>query len=210
MTTVRDICTRALRRIGVTDRLDSPAAEDAETALTLLNTMMRGWEASSVDIQHQTFTLDNTFRFFVPPKTIKRAVLSSLDYRGTWDADANSPALASATGTKGHMYEVSTAGSTTLDDVTSWSVSDYLVFDGSDWLKGQSSAQFEDDAMALLALKLCPEFGIQPSAQLIAEARRGWRRILSRFVFPDDARFDTALTDMPAEGGRVGQLYDGT
>jgi len=56
-------------------------------------------------------------------------------YQGVWNASTNSPALTSGTGTKGYLYKVSVAGSTTLDGVNSWNVGDEVYFDGTTWDK---------------------------------------------------------------------------
>lgn len=58
-----------------------------------------------------------------------------LVYQGTWDANANTPTLASGTGTKGYFYVVSVSGSTNLDGVTDWVVGDWAVFNGTAWEK---------------------------------------------------------------------------
>lgn len=56
-------------------------------------------------------------------------------YQGTWNASTNSPALASSVGTKGFLYKVGTAGSTTIDGISQWNVGDSIVFDGTVWDK---------------------------------------------------------------------------
>lgn len=71
----------------------------------------------------------------VPTSQLPAAVLGGVDYQGTWDANANTPTLASGTGTKGWYYKVSTAGNTTLDGNTAWHVGDWVVFDGTVWEK---------------------------------------------------------------------------
>lgn len=38
--------------------------------------------------------------------------IGALNYRGAWNANTNSPALASGVGTKGDYYQVSVAGAT--------------------------------------------------------------------------------------------------
>jgi hypothetical protein len=58
-----------------------------------------------------------------------------LDHQGDWDASTNSPTLTSGTGTIGHAYRVSVAGSTTLDSVSAWDVDEFAVFDGTAWIK---------------------------------------------------------------------------
>lgn len=71
----------------------------------------------------------------VPTSQLPASVLGAVEYQGTWDASANSPALASGVGTKGYYYKVSVAGNTTLDGNTGWHVGDWVVFDGTAWEK---------------------------------------------------------------------------
>ena len=61
--------------------------------------------------------------------------LGDLNYQGTWNASTNSPTLTSSTGTKGYYYVVNVAGSTNLNGITDWKVSDWAVFNGSVWQK---------------------------------------------------------------------------
>jgi hypothetical protein len=58
-----------------------------------------------------------------------------LSYQGTWNANTNSPTLVSGTGTKNNYYVVSVAGTTTLDGISSWSVGDWAIFNGTVWEK---------------------------------------------------------------------------
>ena len=53
---------------------------------------------------------------------------AGLVFQGTWNATTNSPSLSSGTGTTGHFYIVSVAGSTDLDGITDWKVGDWAVF----------------------------------------------------------------------------------
>ena len=66
-------------------------------------------------------------------------VTGSLNYSGAWDASTNNPALASGVGTKGDYYVVSVSGSTNLDGITNWVVSDWAVFNGTVWQKVDNS-----------------------------------------------------------------------
>lgn len=59
----------------------------------------------------------------------------ALSYQGTWNASANTPALASGVGTKGYYYVVSVAGTTNLDGITDWQIGDWAVFNGTAWQK---------------------------------------------------------------------------
>jgi len=69
------------------------------------------------------------------------AIAGGLTFSGTWNATTNSPSITSGTGTTGQMYKVATAGTTTIDGNSSWSVGDLLLFDGTTWDKidGQAS-----------------------------------------------------------------------
>ena len=61
--------------------------------------------------------------------------IGALNYKGTWNANTNSPALASGVGTKGNYYVVSVAGNTTIDGISSGGIGDWIVFNGSVWQK---------------------------------------------------------------------------
>ena len=63
----------------------------------------------------------------------------ALRYQGTWNANTNSPALASGVGTQGFYYVVSVAGSTNLDGITDWQIGDGAVFNGTVWQKVDNS-----------------------------------------------------------------------
>jgi len=66
---------------------------------------------------------------------IPASLLGALDYQGTWNANTNSPALSSGSGTKGFFYKVSVAGATNLDGITDWNVGDWAVYNGASWDK---------------------------------------------------------------------------
>ena len=66
----------------------------------------------------------------IPP-----SLSSGTSYRGTWNASTNSPELASGVGTRGYYYVVTTAGSTTLDGISSWAVGDWAIYNGTVWQK---------------------------------------------------------------------------
>ena len=63
------------------------------------------------------------------------SIIGALNYKGTWNASTNMPALASGVGTKGDYYVVSVAGTTNLNGVTDWQINDWAVFNGSVWEK---------------------------------------------------------------------------
>jgi hypothetical protein len=56
-----------------------------------------------------------------------------LFYAGTWDASTNTPTLVSSVGVKNTYYIVSVAGNTNLNGITTWSVGDWAIFNGTVW-----------------------------------------------------------------------------
>lgn len=81
-------------------------------------------------------TQDSTHRFTTDAeKAAWNAVIGGSVFQSVWNATTNSPSLVSSTGTKGHYYIVSVAGSTNLDGITDWKVGDWAIFDGSVWRK---------------------------------------------------------------------------
>jgi hypothetical protein len=64
---------------------------------------------------------------------------TSNSYQGTWNASTNSPTLTSSVGTLGFYYVVSTAGSTTLNGISTWAIGDWAVYNGSAWQKVAAS-----------------------------------------------------------------------
>jgi len=66
--------------------------------------------------------------------------IGALNFKGTWNANANSPALASSVGTKGDYYVVGTAGSTNLNGISNWGVGDLATFNGLVWQRVEGGA----------------------------------------------------------------------
>lgn len=64
---------------------------------------------------------------------IPSSLLGAMVYQGTWNAAANSPALANGTGTQGHYYKVATAGSTNIGGQSQWNVGDLIIYNGTTW-----------------------------------------------------------------------------
>jgi len=63
------------------------------------------------------------------------SLTGGLIYGGTWNANTNTPTLASGVGTQGTYYVVSISGSTNLDGVTDWVIGDWAIYNGTAWQK---------------------------------------------------------------------------
>jgi hypothetical protein len=72
----------------------------------------------------------------VPIANIPDSVLGQLEYKGTWDANNDSPALPSASGVKGNYYVVSVAG---VYEAVDYEVGDWIVSNGTIWEKVDNS-----------------------------------------------------------------------
>ena len=79
--------------------------------------------------------------------------IGALNYKGTWNASTNTPALSSGVGTKGDYYVVSVAGATSLDGISNWGVGDWATFNGSVWqrVEGGQDGNFVNLIASLLA-----------------------------------------------------------
>lgn len=66
--------------------------------------------------------------------------IGSLNYKGTWNASTNTPTLVSSVGVKGDYYQVSVAGSTTINGISNWGVGDVIAFNDSTWQRIEGGA----------------------------------------------------------------------
>jgi len=69
--------------------------------------------------------------------------IGALNFKGTWNASTNTPALASGVGTKGDYFVVSTAGTTNLDGISTWGVGDWATYNGTVWQRVEGGADLE-------------------------------------------------------------------
>jgi len=71
--------------------------------------------------------------------------LGALNYKGTWNASTNNPALADGTGAKGDYYVVSTAGTQTFGGIQLFfGTGDWIAYNGAVWqrVEGGSDGNF--------------------------------------------------------------------
>lgn len=66
--------------------------------------------------------------------------IGALNFKGTWNASTNTPTIVSGTGVKGDYYQVSVAGSTTIDGISNWGVGDIIAFNGTTWQRIEGGA----------------------------------------------------------------------
>jgi hypothetical protein len=73
-------------------------------------------------------------------KSFTTGGVNPLNFQGVWDANTNTPPLASGVGTDGHFYVVSVAGSTNLDGITTWNIGDWALFRAGAWKRVPSAS----------------------------------------------------------------------
>lgn len=61
--------------------------------------------------------------------------LGVLSYKGTWNAQTNSPLLSDSSGAKGEYYIVSASGTSSLGGISLWETGDWVIHNGSVWQK---------------------------------------------------------------------------
>jgi hypothetical protein len=66
--------------------------------------------------------------------------IGALNYKGTWNATTNTPTITSSVGVKGDYYQVSVAGSTTINGISNWGVGDVIAFNGVVWQRIEGGA----------------------------------------------------------------------
>ena len=105
-------------------------------SVTLTNSAVIGKVLTGLSISGGTIaSTDSILTAFGKLQNQVNGLVGGVMYQGTWNASTNTPALSSSTGTKGHYYVVSVAGSTNLDGITDWKLGDWAIFNGSTWEK---------------------------------------------------------------------------
>jgi hypothetical protein len=56
-----------------------------------------------------------------------------MSYRGTWNAATNAPTITSGSCTAGYFYVVGTAGTTTINGISTWNEFDQIICSGTNW-----------------------------------------------------------------------------
>lgn len=84
-------------------------------------------------------TLDGSTK--IPIAQLPASVTGAIYYQGVWNASTNSPTLGDSGvgGVQGDYYVVSVAGSTSIEGITDWKPTDWLVNNGTTWDKIDNS-----------------------------------------------------------------------
>ena len=105
--------------------------------------------------------------------------IGALNYKGTWNASTNTPTLASGVGTKGDYYQVSVAGSTSLNGISNWGVGDVVAFNGATWQRIEGGADLNgvnlsvSGTSTLSALTASTALALNASKQVVSVTNTG-------------------------------------
>lgn len=116
------------------DRANHTGSQAQSTITNLVTDLAATEKTANKGVAGGYASLDGSGK--VPVGQLPAAAVGGLDYLGTWNATTNTPTLSNGSGTApGQFYKVATAGSTTIDGISSWAVGDWIIFDGTAWEK---------------------------------------------------------------------------
>ena len=107
------------------------------------------------------------------------ALTSATIFKGSWDANTNTPTLVSNIGTAGYEYIVSVAGTRNLGNGSkTYSVGDLLIYDGTNWAQipgGNSVTTFNtrQGAITLTSSDVTTALGTQAANKVLAGPATG-------------------------------------
>ena len=113
---------------------EATASGPGAASVTLTNSAVIGKVLTGLNITGGSVSAtDSILSAFGKVQNQINGLIGGSIYKGTWNANTNTPALASGVGTTGWYYIVSVAGTTDLDGITDWNVGDWAIFDGTAW-----------------------------------------------------------------------------
>lgn len=131
------VASDGFRALSATAAGESSASQVATKALRDEAKAIRDSINADRGVANGLATLDASGR--IPSSMLP---LSALEYKGTWNASTNTPALSDVTGSLGDMYRVSTAGLRNLGSGNiDFQVTDNLIHNGTIWEKVDNTDQ---------------------------------------------------------------------
>lgn len=182
MTTCRDIVTNALRELRVIAAGESPSSDEASDVLAALNGMIAGWRAESIVIAYP----------------------ASVNWRGEWAVNT-SYSVNDGVARNGIPVTCAVAHTSSYYDqpigspnwASYWTVSTLITYAIGDTFP--LPGQFEDGVTAMLAVRIAPQFGKEPSAGTVLRARDGKTAIFAAYMPIRPVSVDAGLTRMPSQ-----------
>lgn len=153
--------------------------------------------------------------------------LGVLEYKGTWNALTNSPALVSSVGDKGDYYIVSVAGTTNLNGISEWQPEDWVIYSGTAWQKLDNSEIVEvvnstegnqtDKAPSVSAIKLYIEsVGTESKDRSfhvgtqLSETISDLEQTVTSIIAPSFSEDGDVIFQYPDENGKINPTLSST
>ena len=115
--------------------LSGEATNDG-SVVTLTNSAVIGKVLTGLNVSSAIITAsDSILTAFGKIQGQIDALQGGTVYKGSWNASTNTPTITSSVGTQGNYYVVTTAGTTNINGISSWSVGDWIIFNGTVWEK---------------------------------------------------------------------------
>lgn len=115
---------------------EATASGPGNAAVTLSNAAVIGKVLTGLTITGSVITAaDSILTAFGKVQNQINTLVGGVQYKGTWNAATNTPALVSSVGVSGNYYVVNVAGNTNLNGITDWQLGDWAIFNGSAWEK---------------------------------------------------------------------------
>lgn len=121
------------------NNVDNTADIDKPLSTAMINALSLKQDVSEKNIPDGYVGLDSSG--VIPLSVMPPIIGSSLSYLGTWNAASNTPTILSGVGVNGQYYKVSVAGASTINGISSWSIGDWIIYNGNAWQNVPNSDQ---------------------------------------------------------------------
>ena len=186
MSTALQIVNRALRRINIIEPGASVEGTELADAMDTLALMVSSWATKGVVIN-----LVGTVPLWQPDTAY---------VCGNQVANNGGVYTVVSPGTSAPSGGPTGQGQSVTDDPNNYQgISDGTVTWSFTGTQGPIDPSLERGFTDLLAIELCPDYGVEPSAGLMQSAKNGWRSILAFYIQAPNADLDLAVKQVPSQ-----------
>lgn len=183
-TTASEAITRALKRASIVAAGESPSAVELADGLDALNEMLDGWSADGLATADVTLAA-----------TVTSGDDEITDLESTSDLAVGMHVTGSGIPASTKIESIDSPTQITLDqNATASGTSVSLSFTALPF-----DAEHTGGIIAMLAVRLCEDYGKAPGPVLLRDADRGETRLAAAFLHVPKAVFDPALTRTPSQ-----------
>ena len=154
--TITTSVTGILKGNGTTISAATPGTDYIATLPTATSSVLGG-----VKVDGSSITISGS-------GVISASVTGAVVFKGTWNANTNTPTLVNGTGTSGWQYAVSVAGTRDLGNGSiAYGIGDFIIYDGTEWINisannGVSTFNTRSGAVTLTSSDVTDALGYTP------------------------------------------------